>query len=166
MSQVPAKTSSSNVVAIGGFPDQEQFVTIKIGGQLFGIPVLLVHDVLQQQRITRVPLAPPEVAGSLNLRGRIVTAINMRRRMGMEELEAGKRTMAVVVENHGELYSLVVDAVGEVLTLSSNDFERNPPTLPSSWRDLSAGIYRLKDELMVVLDIGRLLNVNKSAVVA
>jgi purine-binding chemotaxis protein CheW len=164
MSEKPAKTGS-NVIALGAFADQEQFVTIRIGGQLFGIPVLLVHDVLQQQRITRVPLAPPEVAGSLNLRGRIVTAINMRRRMGMDAT-TDKRTMAVVVENHNELYSLIVDAVGEVLTLSSGDFERNPPTLSGSWRDLSAGIFRLKDELMVVLDIGRLLNINKSGAAA
>jgi len=146
------------------FGDQEQFVTVMIGGQMFGIPVLKVHDVLQQQRITHVPLAPPEVAGSLNLRGRIVTAINMRCRMGMEVIEqTGNKAMSAVVECQNELYSLIVDSVGEVLTLPITDYERNPPTLPAAWRDLSAGIYRLKDELLVVLDIERLLNVNKTA---
>jgi purine-binding chemotaxis protein CheW len=166
MTQELTTSKNSNVVAISAMGDRAQFVTIQIGGQLFGIPVLLVHDVLQQQRITRVPLAPPEVAGSLNLRGRIVTAINMRRRMGMDALSGDNKTMAVVVENHGEVYSLIVDAVGEVLTLANSDFERNPPTLPASWRDLSAGIFRLKDELMVVLDITRLLNFNKTGTAA
>ncbi len=161
-----ALMSSKSKGEMSNFVTQDQFVTVHIGGQLFGIPVLLVHDVLQQQRITRVPLAPTEVAGSLNLRGRIVTAIDMRCRMGMEKLDTGKPTMAVVVENHHELYSLIVDSVGEVLSLATTDFERNPPTLPASWRDLSAGIYRLKTQLMVVLDVGRLLNINKSTVAA
>ena len=95
---------------------------------MFGIPVLKVHDVLQQQRITHVPLAPPEVAGSLNLRGRIVTAINMRCRMGMEVIEqTGNKAMSAVVECQNELYSLIVDSVGEVLTLPITDYESNPP---------------------------------------
>src|SRR5689334_21135697 len=100
------------------------FVSIVIGDQLFGIPVLQVQDVLGPQRITRIPLAPPEVAGSLNLRGRIVTAIDIRTRLGLPELADGKKRMSIVVDLGGELYSLMVDSVGEVLSLTEAGFER------------------------------------------
>jgi len=136
------------------------FVTIVVGEQLFGIPVLQVQDVLGAQRITRVPLAPPEVAGSLNLRGRIVTAIDLRIRLGLPELTDGKQRMSVVVDLQGELYSLMVDQVGEVLSLSEATFERNPATLDARWREVSAGIYRLDGNLLVVLDVARLLNLS------
>jgi purine-binding chemotaxis protein CheW len=136
------------------------FVSIVIGGQLFGIPVLQVQDVLGPQRITRIPLAPPEVAGSLNLRGRIVTAIDIRTRLGLPELTDNKPRMSVVVDHGGELYSLMVDSVGEVLSLSEASFERNPATLDQRWREVSAGIYRLDSTLLVVLDVARLLQLS------
>ncbi len=138
--------------------EAQQFVSITIGKQSFGIPVLLVHDVLGPQRITRIPLAPKEVAGSLNLRGRIVTAIQVRRRLGLDPLPADAETMSVVVEHQGELYSLIVDGVGEVLTLYDHDFESHPPTMSSRVREVSSGIYRLKDALLVVLDVPSLLD--------
>lgn len=138
--------------------EARQFVSITIGKQSFGIPVLLVHDVLGPQRITRIPLAPKEVAGSLNLRGRIVTAIQVRRRLGLDPLPAEAETMSVVVEHQGELYSLIVDGVGEVLTLYDYDFESHPPTMSTRVREVSTGIYRLKDALLVVLDVPSLLD--------
>ncbi len=143
-----------------GSSEGSDFVTIVVGEQLFGIPVLQVQDVLGAQRITRVPLAPPEVAGSLNLRGRIVTAIDLRIRLGLPELADGKQRMSVVVDLQGELYSLMVDQVGEVLSLSEATFERNPATLDVRWREVSAGIYRLDGNLLVVLDVARLLNLS------
>jgi purine-binding chemotaxis protein CheW len=143
--------------------ETRQFVTITIDGQSFGIPVLLVHDVLGSQRITRIPLAPAEVAGSLNLRGRIVTAIDIRRRLGMRERPADAAPMSVVVEECGELYSLLVDAVGEVLTLPESDYERHPPTMDPQWRENSTGIYRLNGQLLVVLDVSRLLAIGSRA---
>jgi purine-binding chemotaxis protein CheW len=136
------------------------YVSIVIGEQLFGIPVLQVQDVLGPQRITRIPLAPPEVAGSLNLRGRIVTAIDIRTRLGLPELADGGKRMSIVVDDDGELYSLMVDQVGEVLSLSDAAFERNPATLDQRWREVSAGIYRLDNTLLVVLDVARLLNLS------
>ncbi|HLI10714.1 MAG TPA: chemotaxis protein CheW [Alphaproteobacteria bacterium] len=141
---------------------QSEFVTIVIADQLFGIPVLTVQDVLGPQRITRIPLAPPEVAGALNLRGRIVTVIDVRRRLGLPPREAEAGSMNVVVEYGGELYSLVIDQVGEVLSLPPEDFERNPATLSVRWREVSAGIYRLKDQLMIVLDVERLLQFRRA----
>lgn len=136
-----------------------EFVTVTIAGQLFGIPVLQVQDVLGPQRITRIPLAPAEVAGSLNLRGRIVTAIDVRTRLGLPPRSAGDEGMSVVVDLGGELYSLIIDQVGEVLSLPNSDYERNPPTLDPRWRDYADGIYRLKDKLMVLLNVSRLLDI-------
>src|SRR5437773_6806042 len=101
--------------ASGATTEARDFVTMTIAEQLFGIPVLQVQDVLGPQRITRIPLAPPEVAGSLNLRGRIVTAIDLRTRLGLPQLTDGKPRMSIVVDHGGELYSLMVDQVGEVL---------------------------------------------------
>lgn len=137
--------------------EQNQFVTVLIGGQLFGIPVLDVHDVLGPQRITRIPLAPPEVAGSLNLRGRIVTALDVRLRLGLPPRGVNDPSMSAVVEYRGEFYSLMVDSVGEVLTLDPKDFLRSPATLDPRWRESAIGVYRLETELLVVLDIGRIL---------
>ena len=156
-------------------PETQDYVTMFIDGQMFGIAVLTVQDVLGPQKITRIPLAPREVAGSLNLRGRIVTAIDVRLRLGLKQTGDDFKGMSVVVEQGGELYSLMVDQVGEVvaagcggdevgevLSLPVAKFERNPPTLDLVWREFSAGIYRLDDKLLVVLDVAKLLDFNRS----
>jgi purine-binding chemotaxis protein CheW len=143
--------------------EARDFVTMTIHNQLFGIPVLTVQDVLGPQKITRIPLASPEVAGALNLRGRIVTAIDVRKRLGLPHAEDGAKSMSVVVDFRGELYSLIIDSVGEVLSLPPDSFERNPATLDPAWREVSAGVYRLKSQLLVVLDVARLLNFGKRA---
>jgi len=139
-----------------------EFVSVIVGGQLFGIPVLQVQDVLGPQRLTRIPLAPVEIAGSLNLRGRIVTAIDLRTRLGLPPAEDGKPGMSVVVDHGGELYSFIVDQVGEVLSLSEG-FEHNPSTLDPLWREVAAGIYRLDGTLLVVLEVARLLDLSARA---
>lgn len=134
-----------------------EFITITVGGQLFGIPVLSAQDVLHPQKIYRIPLAPPEVAGSLNLRGRIVTAIDLRVCLGLDPVEDASRSMSVVAEHDGELYSLLVDSVGEVLSLPAEAWEHNPPTLPLRWRELCDGVYRLDGQLLLVLSVARAL---------
>ena len=136
----------------------KEFVTFTIAGQLFGIPVLQIQDVLSSYRITRIPLAPPEITGSLNLRGRVVTAIDVRLRLGLPPRTADANSMSIVAENGGELYSLMVDSVGEVLALPHSAYERNPPTLDATFRAFSDGIYRLNDQLLVVLDVNRVLD--------
>lgn len=154
----PVKGSDSTVVS----GESQDYVTMTIADQLFGIPVLTVQDVLGSQRITRIPLAPPEVAGALNLRGRIVTAMDVRRRLDLPARESGKAGMSVVVDHNGELYSLIVDSVGEVLSLPNEAFERNPATLDPKWREVSAGIYRLDGKLLVVLEVSRLLDIRRA----
>src|SRR5579863_3938361 len=95
-----------------------EYVTAMIGGQLFGLPILRVQDVFMPDRLTRVPLAPPEIAGVLNLRGRIVTLIDMRRRFGLGERDDSESPMAIGVESRCESYGLLIDSVGEVLALT------------------------------------------------
>lgn len=135
----------------------QDYVTVMLEGQILGIPVLAVHDVLNAQQITSIPRSQDWVAGVLNLRGKIVTAIDLRRRLDLPPLEKGKQSMSVVVEHNGEPYSLQIDKVGEVLSLEDQDFEKNPVTLDPRWREVSLGIYRLKDQLLPILDVDRLL---------
>ncbi len=137
--------------------DERVFVTLSVADQLCGVPVQAVRDVLGEQAITRIPLAPAEIAGSLNLRGRIVTTIDLRRRLGLPDAAPGTPRMSVVAEQGSELYALLVDQVSEVMSLKPTAFERNPPTLPPTWAMFSAGVYRLEDRLLVVLDVARLL---------
>ena len=145
--------------------DEEErvFVTLTVAEQLCGVPVLGVLDILGEHAITRIPLAPTEIAGSLNLRGRIVTAIDLRRRLRLPPAPADQPRMSVVAEQGGELYALLVDQVSEVMSLKANAFERNPPTLPPAWAQFSSGIYRLEGRLLVVLDVAKLLALTEAA---
>jgi purine-binding chemotaxis protein CheW len=143
--------------------EERAFVTLTVANQLCGIPVLGVRDILGEHKITRIPLAPPEIAGSLNLRGRIVTAIDLRQRLRLPAAPADQPRMSVVAEQGGELYALLVDQVAEVMSLKASSFERNPPTLPPPWAQFSSGIYRLDGALLVVLDVGKLLALNEAA---
>ena len=153
-----SQQTDKNDASKGFTADTAEFVTFIIDGQLFGIPVLGVQDVLAAHKVMHIALAPSEIAGALNLRGRIVTAFDVRRRLGLEPRDPSKESMSIVVEHSGELYSLLVDSVGEVLALSLSSHEKNPPTLSSAIREYSAGIYRLDEQLLVVLDVDRLLD--------
>lgn len=137
--------------------DMTQYVTVVIGGQLFGIPINKVHDVFMPDSITKVPLSEKEIHGVLNLRGRIVTAIDMRHLLGLEPREAGATKMAVGIEYRGESYGFIIDNVGEVLNLSSESREVNPANLNRNWTNISAGVHRLEGELMVILDVEKVL---------
>lgn len=140
----------------------DDFLTINVANQLFGIPVLQVQDVLREQPVTKIPLASSEVAGSLNLRGRIVTAIDVRRCLSMPDRDENQHSMSVVIEQNEELFSLVIDTVGEVLSLKKTDFEKNPGTLDPAWRDISTGIFQLEENLLIIMDVSKLLESIKS----
>ena len=144
---------------------QQEFVTMMVGKQLFGISVMAVQDVLRRQRIFKVPLTPKVIAGSLNLRGRIVTAIDMRVRLGLDAFTDYTQAMNVVVEYRGELYSLLVDKVGEVLSLPLDKLEKSPANVADSWRSLSLGVYKLEKELLVILDVENIVGLGRSKTV-
>lgn len=136
-----------------------EFVTVTIGQQLFGLAIDRVHDVFAADRITRVPMASAEIAGILNLRGRIVTAIDMRKRLDLPPHEGNANQMAVGIEFRGESYGLLIDEVGEVMKLPAAQQEPVPVNLDPRWRRAAAGVYRLEDDLMIILDIDRVLEV-------
>jgi len=138
--------------------DMTQYVTVVIGGQLFGIPINKVHDVFMPESITRVPLSEKEIQGVLNLRGRIVTAIDMRQLLGLEKANGDETKMAVGIEYKGESYGFIIDNVGEVLNLSDESREVNPANLNRNWTNISAGVHRLEGELMVILDVEKVLS--------
>jgi len=143
-----------------------EYVTVTIGGHMFGLPIFRVQDVFVPVGLTRVPLAPPEVAGILNLRGRVVTAIDMRSRLDFGEREPGTPVMAIGIELKGESYGLLVDAVGEVMQLHNSACEAKPANLDPRLSRVAAGIYRLEGQLMVVLDVDRVLDIRNGAVAA
>ncbi len=143
-----------------------EFVTVTICDHLFGLPISRVQDVFVPDRLTRVPLAPPDVAGILNLRGRIVTALEMRSRLDLGARQPGEPVMAIGIEFRGESYGLLVDAVGEVMQLADSTCEPNPANLDPRLARVAAGVYRLEGQLMVVLDVDRLLDIKNGAAAA
>jgi purine-binding chemotaxis protein CheW len=143
-----------------------EYVTATIGGQLFGLPIGRVQDVFMPERLTRVPLAATEVAGLLNLRGRIVTVIDMRRRLDFEERAengAKRGPLALGIEHKGESYGLLIDHIGEVLKLPAASREGNPVNLDPRLARVSAGVHRLDGRLLVVLDVERVLDAAPNA---
>ena len=257
MQQAVATSAARDVDVVPG-KNLKDFVTFFINDQMFGVPVLKVQDILTPDRIAPIPLAPSEVRGSINLRGRIVTVVDVWVRLGLEQrlpekkaapaakesrrpegvspppadgsahpaqeespdeasraaapgngaagpagapvdtdaaggpaedadgsadaverpaddenrsvegasppvdedtAAAGVHGMCVTVEHENELYTLLVDRVGDIISLSGDSFEDNPSTLDVAWREFALGVYRLESALMVVLDVGRLLDI-------
>lgn len=136
----------------------EKFVTVRVGGHLFAVNAMVVEDVLLPQRITTVPLVSREIIGLLNLRGRIVTAIDLRVKMGMEPMESRLNNKSIVVRYEGNLYSLMVDEVTGVCDIPTDEIERNPENLSEEWKEHCIGIYKLENELMVILNVEGLLH--------
>jgi purine-binding chemotaxis protein CheW len=141
---------------------EKEFVTFEIGGQLFGLPIDEVQDVFKPLRLTPVPLAHRDIAGVMNLRGRIVTMIDGRKHLGMPRRAAGDSVMAVGVERGGESYGLLVDSVGEVLSLDPASVVANPVNLDACWRAVSKGVFRLQNRLLIILDINKILDFGRA----
>ena len=133
------------------------YVTVHVGQTLFGLAIGSVHDVFVPTGVTGVPLAPPEIVGLINLRGRVVTALCLRRRLGLPDRDAGAPSMAIGLEQGGETFALVVDGVGEVLKLGPDTCEPVPINLDARWRDLACAVHRLDGRLLVILDVDALL---------
>ena len=140
-----------------------EYVTFTTAGQLFGLPIGRVQDVFKPANMTRVPLAGPEIAGVLNLRGRIVTAIHLSSRLDLQSHAQGMAPMAIGIESGAESFGLLVDSVGEVLKLPDSEREANPINLDRELARVSAGVFRLDGQLLVVLDVDRVLDLNVEA---
>ena len=143
-----------------------EFVTVTIGTQLFGLAISRVQDVFVLTHMTRVPLAPDDIAGVINLRGRIVTAIDLRRRLGVSGGGTCQAQMAVGIESGGESYGLVIDAVGEVLKLGAETAESVPVNLDERLKRVASGVHRLESGLLVILDVDRLLDLKPTELAA
>lgn len=129
-----------------------QLATFMVDGLLFGIDVLKVQEVMRYQPMTSVPLAPTVVQGLINLRGQIVTAVDLRRRLGLASRPAGARPMNVVVRTPDGTASLQVDEIGDVLELDAALYEPAPDTLRGKVRELISGVYKTPKRLLHVLD--------------
>lgn len=136
-----------------------EYVTFRIGEQLFGLSVTEIHDVFRPARMTPVPLSNSEIAGVLNLRGRIVTAIDARSRLGLPAQEKTDKTqsLAIGVEHGGESFGMVIDEIGDVVRLDDAEMEQNPVNLDATWSGVSRGVYRLDNRLLVIMDIDQML---------
>lgn len=134
-----------------------QVLSVFLDEQVFGIPIPRIQDVLRPLQLTAVPLAPAYIEGVSNLRGRIVTAISLRRRIYEGGACAAQECMNVVLENNGELYSILVDRVGDVLMIDAADVEEPPATLNAVWRDFSQGVCQLDNAIMIILDADRVV---------
>ncbi|WP_435299669.1 chemotaxis protein CheW [Timonella sp. A28] len=130
-----------------------QYITFTIAGGLYGIEVLQVEETLGHHNRTPVPLAPRGVAGLVNLRGQVVTTIDVRPKLGLPALSQDEESMMVVIDLHGESMSLLVDEVGEVLSVEADAFEPAPPTLSEEVRELVTGAYKLEGRLLLTLDV-------------
>lgn len=138
--------------------DDPRFCTFYLGDLYLGVPVTSVQEVIRFQERTRVPLASPVIHGLINLRGEIVTTVDLRHRLELEPREEGQEPINVVVRHADGVVSLLVDEIGDVFEVTNDDFDPLPPTLTGVYREFVAGIYKLEDSLLLILDTDRLLH--------
>ena len=138
----------------------QQFCTFYLDGHLFGTPVPQVQEVIQHQAMTRVPLARDVISGMLNLRGQIVTAIDLRRRLGLRDRAQDQQPMNVVVRTNEGAVSLLVDEIGDVIEVEEETLESPPETLQGFAREVLHGVYKLSGGLLLALDIDRVVDLH------
>ncbi len=139
---------------------ENQFCTFYLEKLFFGIEVEKVQEIIRYQKITHVPLSSPEVAGLINLRSQIVTAIDLRRRLNLIDNKMEKLPLNVVVRFEDETISLLVDEVGDVIDVSQDNFEPPPETLRGKVRELIRGAYKLEKQLLLILDVEKVVDMN------
>ena len=137
--------------------DSRQYCTFHLDGLFFGIEVFQIQEVLLGQQMTRVPLAASTVSGLINLRGQIVTALDLRRRLGLAPLPEGREPMNVVVRDEDSLVSLLVDEIGDVVNVDETTFEAPPENVKGVARELTTGVYKLDGRLLLILDLAKAL---------
>lgn len=141
--------------------ETRQLCTFYLDNYFFGVDVLDVQEIIRHQEMTRVPLAPAVIEGLINLRGQIVTAIDMRRRLGLPERDSERQPINLIIKTDDDTAaSLIVDEIGDVLEVSDDVFEAPPATLQGEARELIEGTYKLEDSLLLVLDTVKTLHVS------
>ena len=140
--------------------ERQQLCTFFLQRQFFGVPVQEVQEVIRYQEMTRVPLMPPVIRGLINLRGQIVMAVDLRRRLGMQDRPEGLLPMNVVVRAGDGAVSFLVDEIGDVIEVNAASFEKPPDTLQGLARDLVKGVYKLPEVLLLLLDSERAMSVS------
>jgi purine-binding chemotaxis protein CheW len=143
-----------------------QFCTFYLDKHLFGVELKSVQEVIRSLDVTRVPLAPGVVSGLINLRGQIVTAVDLRRRLELEPRAAGLPAMNVVVGSEDGAVSLLVDEIGDVVEVEETSFERPPETLRGAVREVITGVHKLNERLLLVLDTEKACQMTEEAVAA
>lgn len=141
----------------------KQFCTFFVNGLFFGVDVLKVQEVIRYQGMTRVPLAPATIQGLINLRGQIVTAIDLRRRLELPPLEGEQLPMNVIVRSDDGAVSLLVDEIGDVMEIQDDIYEQPPETLKGVARELVQGVYKLKERLLLILDTEKTVSLTSVA---
>lgn len=141
-----------------------QFCTFFLNGLFFGVEVLKVQEVIRYQQMTRVPLATRTVQGLINLRGQIVTAIDLRRRLDLPPRTGDTLPTNVVVRTEDGAVSLLVDEIGDVVEIADDIYERPPETLKGVARELVTGVYKLKERLLLILDTEKTINLSAAPV--
>ena len=138
--------------------DDPRFCTFHLGDLFLGVPVTRVQEVIRYQERTRVPLVSAVIHGLINLRGEIVTTVDLRHRLELGPREEGCEPINVVVRHEDGVVSLLVDEIGDVFELTDDDFEPLPPTVQGTYREFVRGVYKLDDRLLLILDTDRLLD--------
>lgn len=140
--------------------ESTQYLTAYVNGHYLGVPIHYIQDVIGPQPLTAVPLTRNAIAGVLNLRGRIVTVVDMHRRLHESQPENPTRCMGIIIEIHEELFSLRIDHVEDVIAIPHDHIEKAPPTLNPVWQSACAGVYQLDGKIMIILDIEQILNLD------
>jgi purine-binding chemotaxis protein CheW len=141
-----------------------QFLTAYVNGHYLGFPISNVQDVTGPQDITGIPRSHESVAGILNLRGRIVCAVDMNRRFNEPSRGDAIRFMGIIVESRDELFSMLVDKVEDVLTIDVGDIEKAPVTLNPVWHAVCSGVYQIRDKIMIIVDPEKILDIEMTGV--
>ena len=144
-------------------PKQRSIFTVGAADETLGIPVSFVHTIFRISRITPIPLGPAEVIGLVNLRGKIVTAVSLRRRLGLVDAASHEGAIAIGIEHRGESFALLVDEVGDVMTISESARIMPPANLRPSRLSLTSAVFRLEEGILSVLDMDVVLDFNRAA---
>jgi purine-binding chemotaxis protein CheW len=133
-----------------------------LGDFLMGMPIEQIEEINHQFELTPVPHAPPSVRGLINLRGRVVTVIDLRVALGMEPVEQTRKTRNIVVRSRGEQIGLAVDRIADVIRLRADDLEHSPANVANLDGQYFAGVYKLPQELLIVLDVEKILGADQN----